>query len=80
MDVSVMSKWKFRPPPRGVSRDQLILCPVTGAGNTCSLGMCTCTNTMNKEFFELDISIWMLQSMFPGSHAKNQPSKPFAMG
>jgi len=34
----VMSKWKFRPPPRGVSRDQLILCPVTGAGNTCSLG------------------------------------------
>ena len=31
------TKWKFRPPPRGVVRENLKLCPVVGGGN-CTLG------------------------------------------
>ena len=36
MDASV--RWKFRPPPRGLAREQLRLCGVAGGGDTCGLG------------------------------------------
>jgi len=38
MSVEDSVKWKFRPPPRGVARENLRECSVTRAGDTCSLG------------------------------------------
>ena len=32
------ARWKYRPPPRGVTRDSLQLCSVTHAGDTCHVG------------------------------------------
>ena len=32
------ARWKYRPPPRGVTRDSLQLCSVTRAGDTCHVG------------------------------------------
>ena len=38
MSTADRTKWKFRPPPRGVVRESFRLCSVTGGGERCELG------------------------------------------
>jgi len=44
-------KWKFRPPPRGVTRENLVMCEVQEQGGTCRMGE-HCAEAHSKE--ELD--------------------------